>query len=710
MRKLGSPDPTLIRVSSLQAMRAFREYLKTPPSLSKPKTGLFGIKGLNSSRDLTRFAKTSLQKAYTLSEELKQPRTSAGNKEIRKLDELSDTLCRAVDMAAFLRIAHPNSSMAESAQQVHELLFGFMSELNTSRELFNVVKLALENPEVTNEERKVGEILKHDFLKSGLQFDANPQQQQRFVELSNSISIRGQQFLYGCGQSEFPDPELSSSGDASDTPSLDLTFGVSELGGVSPALLARLAQLSGPKALMANKIILPRDQPGIAEHIMATASSSETRKKIWQATRTAPHHQIALLDSVLAERKELAMLTGYENFAEYELGDKLMQKPENVKRFLTSLASTMYPLSQSELGKIGSPQNPWDYSYSLNKYRSQLRRMASPPQFELASVFETIGDLTEKLYGLKLAPGDVAPGEVWDPEVKRIDVYDEHSGNNRVGVIYCDLMSRPGKQPNPAHFTVQCARKVFGDNGEPDKLQLPIIALVCDFEANSLSGNVMLQFHEVQTLFHEMGHAIHSMIGTTDLHNVAGTRCATDFVELPSILFEKFASRPEVLSMMKPELDSQSFLQKQSKIDAASQNCEVWYQLTLSFLDQALHSNPFDRLQSSQLVANEVAKDCTLYPNTPITDQFSQQYAHFGHLISYGATYYSYLFDRCLAAMVWETCFEQFNQWDKGGRQFKEHVLQWGGSRDCNDCMEDLLGRSFDHGEVASYLVHERQR
>jgi len=657
----------------------FSEHFATPARTLGTATGLFGIKGLTSPTGLTRFAQASLVRAQSLARELQSFEQTPGSLEIRKLDELSDTLCRVVDMAAFLRISHPSTQMADAAQQVHELLFGFMSELNTSRPLFWLVERALKNPEVQGEARKVGEILLHDFQKSGLQYDTDPNRQDTFVQLSNNISIQGQYFLMECG---IP-------------PSQDLILKPQELLGVSPVLLARLAVPSSAM-LLKGQICIPGDQPHVAEHVLATASNPETRQKIWRHLRSAPTEQVDRLDSLLKDRLDLASLAGYNNYADYELSDKLMQNSGNVDRFLTSLATSMRPLATQEIAQLGTVSAPWDYSYYLTKRRASMRGW-NLPSFELPAVFDALATLVKRLYNLRLEPGDVATGEVWAPEVRRMDVFD---GHKRVGMIYLDLLSRPGKQPNPAHFTIQCSRKL--PSGEH---QLPIIALVCDFVGQAPQ---QLHFHDVQTLFHEMGHAIHSMIGRTELHNVSGTRCATDFVELPSILFEKFASHPDVLKMMSPKLDTTKFLSRQAKIEKITEHWEVWHQLCLSFLDQALHGSAFSATPSSQAVANEITQRYSLYPSADMTSQYTQQFAHFGHLVSYGATYYSYLFDRCLAAMAWDILFKDSANWDHGGPKFRDEVLKWGGARDPHESLVGLFGQEFDPAQVASSLTLNR--
>ena len=154
------------------------------------------------------------------------------------------------------------------------------------------------------------------------------------------------------------------------------------------------------------------------------------------------------------------------------------------------------------------------------------------------------------------------------------DVVSDTDGH--IAVLYCDLFSRAGKTPNPAHFTLRCSREILPAELEemshmahgfsspiaaatdgmavsfnPSRntyFQLPTIALICDF-SKPTAGPTLLNIHDVRTLFHEMGHALHSILGRTALQNVSGTRCATDIAELPSVLMEHFAFSPSVLAL-----------------------------------------------------------------------------------------------------------------------------------------------------------------
>lgn len=641
------------------------------------QTGLFGNPRLASAQGLLQFAKDSLFQAKRMDEDIslgKVPRMEW----IKRLDVLSDTICKVVDMAAFVRVSHPQTAMVLAAQQAHELMFDFMNELNTSTRLYERVCEALDNePNLSAEERRVGMILKHDFERSGIQFAADKRSE--FVRISSRISVEGQNFL-----------------DKIRPAFTHLTFpSTSDLVGVNPILLKEYTTFTG-------KVQFPLDGSGVAEHILATAQNREAREKVWRALHSATQDQKERIRSILVDRARIAAIEGSPSFAAYELSDKVMQTPQNVLKFLETLSESSKALAQKEISDLGI-KTPWDVAFAIAHRRTACRRRGGGHSllsnyFSLANVFQGISDLCDKLYGLYFKPGTLHPGEVWDPDVRRLDVY---QGTEKVGAIYCDLFSRAGKSPNPAHFTIQCSRR-FWPFENTDGHQTPIIALVCDFSV--LDGESLLSPEDVQTLFHEMGHAIHSMIGRTKLHNVAGTRCSTDFVELPSIIMEKFACDPQVLSLFAYHHRTQEPLpfdlferyHKQSKF---VQNWEMSQQVCLSFVDQALHGEAamrpdFDPAREAYSVARRFAV---------LPESHENVYAHFGHLVSYGATYYSYLFDRCLSNMTWNHLFRADPLSREAGSKFRDSVLKWGGARPASECLVDLLGK-FSFEDVARHI------
>ncbi|ANB12086.1 Oct1p [Sugiyamaella lignohabitans] len=678
-------------------------------------TGLFENRYLTTPQGMVEFTQESLRQAQELTLKI----INAGDdpealhNAIRNFDILSDIICKVIDMVAFVRISHPNKEFINVAQECHELMYDYMNMLNTSVELHDILDKVLGNNDIRNglssEEITVGEILLADFKKSGV--NLAPHDREKFVRLSSKVSILGQQFLNNIGPAKH-----------------HLTFSKSQVWGLDPVLANRLRSFGG-------RFKIPTYGP-VADMALQTISNENTRRDIWLAQRSATDEQVGLLGDFLTARAELARMMGCNSFAEYELKDKMAKTPVNVQRFLDELAQQTNPRAAKELldlKKLKSDEKAtplaetllkaWDRDYYAAKHTHSKRSKSKSSDFisayfSLGTVMQGLSRLFTRIYGISFVPIETKPGEVWDDEVRRLDVVSETEG--KIGVIYCDLFQRDGKSPHPAHFTVQCSREITP--GEPSYYhqgssvirdstnrcyQLPIIALVCDFVKDPALSKCLLSYSEVQTLFHEMGHAIHSMLGRTSLHNVSGTRCATDFVELPSVLMERFAASPEVMKLfarhhLTDEPLPLSVFNCQLSLQSLYDQTETYHQILISMLDQQVHSElantpTFD----PNAIYYELEKSRGLFEAHPD----SRWPAQFGHLFSYGANYYCYLFDRAIADRIWQKLFVNDPTSREAGEHFRREVLSWGGSRDPWQCVSAVLREpSLANGDETAML------
>lgn len=190
------------------------------------------------------------------------------------------------------------------------------------------------------------------------------------------------------------------------------------------------------------------------------------------------------------------------------------------------------------------------------------------------------------------------------------------------------------------------------------------------------------------------------MIGRTEYHNVSGTRCATDFVELPSILMEHFVSSPSVLSLFATHHATGEplplpLLQSHLAIQRSLSALETHGQIVMALLDQKYHSLTHAEALNldSTALYSQLQEEVGVIPPVPGTAWQTQ----FGHLYGYGATYYSYLFDRAIAGKIWSTLFNHTPEGSlsrEGGEVFKEKVLKWGGGRDPWGMVGDVVGGS----------------
>ncbi|GAB0131649.1 hypothetical protein EsDP_00000111 [Epichloe bromicola] len=704
-----------------------RELFDTPSGLSFPSFSLKKSHGLFKNRYLTSpdgflvFAQKNLEKATRLVQRVLSASTTEEYQGLVKhLDRLSDLLCRVLDLSDFVRMTHPDVRFQRAAAGAWSMVYQYMNQLNTMTGLNDQLGQALSRPEVTaawsEEEKTVAELLKLDFMKSAVSLPKKARD--RFVELSSRISDVGAAFVQDM------EPEVK-----------EVKLPSHRFYGLYPGLAATL------KVRSQISIATTGSEAAAA---LQSVYDEETRKEIYLAQRTASRSTIKNLESMLKLRSELANLAGFESHGHMALKDRMMAKsPASVMKFLLALREHNAPMAQQELAELveqkrerlampGVNLQAWDRDFYMEKMRAEMRsRTRHEDQltafFSVGTVMQGLSRLFDSLYGVRFVPREPLPGEVWHPDVKRLDVMSDDG--EQLAVLYCDLFYRPQKSPNPAHFTVRCSREILDDElneatedmvsatpifDNPEQAandgmetsrrngkvkQLPTIALVCDFPRSKSSREpAFLSYYSVETLFHEMGHAIHSILARTRFQNVSGTRCATDFAELPSTLMEHFAADPTVLSLFARHWKTDrplpyDLVKERIKLSKRFEGIDTEHQILLAMVDQAYHSPSVNNLSfDSTRLFHDIQHRFAHGPKDPPETCWQ---GFFGHLHSYGSTYYSYLFDRVLAERVWRVVFRSghggaaINR--ENGERLKQNLLKWGGSRDPWTCLADTL-------------------
>ncbi|KAH8890933.1 zincin [Thozetella sp. PMI_491] len=714
----------------------WRSFTATSPSKN---VGLFCNAYLTRPEGFLSFANVSLKRARRIVDRVLAASTVDEYKTVvRHLDRLSDLLCRVLDMSDFVRVTHPDRRIQAAASRAWDLVYRYMNELNTMTGLHKQLERAMENPEVakswSEEEMTVAKVLQLDFTKSAVNLPAHSRE--RFVHLSSEISKYGSMFVDEMAPAQ---PYLS-------LPS-------SKFHGMDPSTAREL--------MRRGTIHLPALS---SEAIMAlrTVHDEDTRKQLYYATRTASDRSVEILEHMMRLRADLANLSGFESYAHMALRDRMMARsPESVNQFLQALAKNNAPIVRQEMADLlarkkqlhpeATRLEPWDKDYYSEKIRQSMRSLQRKDDFlsayfSLGTVMQGLSRIFNRLYGIRFVARETLPGETWHPDVRRLDVVSDTEGH--VAVLYCDLFYRGDKSPNPAHFTVRCSREILEhelreaatDTQDGSDLpafetleqaandgmalsrssgvlkQLPTIALLCDFphSVTSRNGPALLSFFQLETLFHEMGHAIHSILARTSFQNVSGTRCATDLAELPSTLMEYFAADPTVLALFARhhETDaplSYELVSERLRLSRRFEGSDTENQVILAMLDQELHSS--QAVNSAFDSTNIYHGLQRTYGNTPPDPPLTKWQGFFGHLSGYGSTYYSYLFDRVLAERVWKVVFaggQGGAALDRAnGERLKENLLKWGGSREPWKCLSGVLkdDRLEEGGEQAMALV-----
>ena len=264
-------------------------------------------------------------------------------------------------------------------------------------------------------------------------------------------------------------------------------------------------------------LTLPAPRYGPSMH---SAAPRELRKKLWLAYNKRgfngdKNDNQAIIQKVVKLRHEKAKLLGYKTWAHYILEERMAETPEKVLAFETEILSYAKPAAQRELKELTDYAKKngfseevlqrWDASYyaeKLKKEKYSINDELLKPYFKLENVLDGLFTLTNKLYGLTFKENKNIP--VWHPEVKAYEIFDEKG--QLLSVWYGDYFPRAGKRAGAWNNTT------LSQHFEGTKDVRPHVVNVCNFTRPTDSQPSLLTFREVQTLFHEFGHALHSMM------------------------------------------------------------------------------------------------------------------------------------------------------------------------------------------------------
>jgi intermediate peptidase len=321
-------------------------------------------------------------------------------------------------------------------------------------------------------------------------------------------------------------------------------------------------------------------EPHIANSLLKYSPSSALRREVFMEANTQCPHNLEVLDALIQQRHALAVKMGYPSYAHYFLSDKMASSPENVVSFLNHVSNAsndrylrdleMLSTAKAKIEGTLEPLQPWDLSYYISIVKNHLcegyddaGKESLAGYFTLDHTLEGMKSLMQRLFGIHMVEVPMKIEERWDnPEsqssigasngIRKFEFYQEDDGKP-LGTMYLDLYPRPGKYTHAAHFTVRCGceSKLETSNGETE-YQLPIVALVFNLSPpqKSLGSTAVLSHSEVETIFHEFGHAMHSLLSRTSFQHLSGTRSAMDFVETPSHLMEYYVWNEEFLQMI----------------------------------------------------------------------------------------------------------------------------------------------------------------
>ena len=482
--------------------------------------------------------------------------------------------------------------------------------------------------------------------------------------------------------------------------------------------LSSLSNTFGNNLLAENNAFAEEFGVSISEYgeAMAATEDRATREKMFKAYSSRGNNgneydNKDLMVKMMALRIEKANLLGYENPAQMILADKMAGNPETVDTFLASIMAPAVAKAKEEIVDMqvfmdedikagllpaGSKIEPWDWAYYTEKVRKAkyaLDEEQTKPYFKMENVRQGVFDLTTKLWGLQYEKLENIP--VYHSDVEGFKVTD--ADGSLIGVILTDYFPRSTKRGGA--WMTNFVNQEIVDGVEVR----PVIVNVGNFAKPTADKPSLLTLDQVETLFHEYGHALHGLLTQCTYKSVSGTSVARDFVELPSQIMENWAFQKEVLASYARHYETGEVIPDElvAKIEAAgtfNQGFMTTELAAASVLDMKWHE--LTSVEGLDPMAFE-AQACA---EMGLIDEIIPRYrsTYFAHIFSggYSAGYYSYLWAEVLDKDAFELFMEKGIFDKETAMSFRRNVLEKGGSDEPMDLYRRFRGADPDSGAL----------
>eukprot|EP01063_Lacrimia_lanifica_P022738 TRINITY_DN30262_c0_g1_i1.p1 TRINITY_DN30262_c0_g1~~TRINITY_DN30262_c0_g1_i1.p1 ORF type:complete len:648 (+),score=288.17 TRINITY_DN30262_c0_g1_i1:68-2011(+) len=618
------------------------EVLAACRDVSKYMTTVDNLMYLHSHQGLVQRGQHCLEITDALLERIRQNNDPV--KSLDLVDTMNNTMCLILDPAEATRSTHPDDNYRHYASEAFNGVYRKMSELNTSRELYDIL-VELYRPEVwdtlTPIQRVNTTLMKTDMEANGIHLPRETRD--------------------------------------------------------------RVVQLTSQKEELA--------------HYLVTAPSEE--------------EQQAITANLLETRHALAAILQHNSFAEWTMSQTMAETPENAWRFLGKLSRALQEKSKEEqellgalrssMAKQGDPTKylPEQLSsiYRHRKYGAKVQKMRE--YLSVANVWRGLQLICKELFDVDIRKAEfTAPYEQYHPHVQKYHVCE--SDGTVIGTIYADLIDRKDKMVSAGHFTVQLGTTLHANVLQDLKMeggkQLPIVIFSTNAQwRDDVSGDwekVLLTSDEMVTMFHEFGHALHTVFGQTEYQNVAGTRSSLDYVETFSQLLEYFAKDHRVLAQFARHHETGETIPK-DLCDALfeAEHCFAATtqldQVVMSALDLASHGpRPMGYLDLDGAFVQTGGDYQVLMAGLqrayqPLQPREGKHLPYsLNHLSNYPAGYYSYAYSKVLAASMWQQMFQDNPMDRENGRKLRR--LMGMGASDTPRAMLKTAG--FDQTEPSEML------
>ncbi|WP_420315638.1 M3 family metallopeptidase [Ekhidna sp.] len=596
---------------------------------------------------------------------------------IEALENSGDKLQRNNSILFNLNSAETSDELQKIAQDISPKLSEFNSEVKQNEQLFKRVKAVYakkDDLDLSREQRKLLHETYFDFVRRGVELEG--EKKQRFKEISIELSKLSLTFSENI-LSETNDYELVIEDE-------------NDLSGLPEDVIGRAQELAQKKEKKGWMFTL---QAPSYIPFMEYADNRSIREKMYRAFmskcfKNDDRDNQEIILKTIRLKAELASLLGYSTFADYILEQRMAESSDKVMSFLKDLLEKSFPKAKEEVAELKAfikslgdeiELQRWDWSYyseKLRKEKYELDDEIVKPYFKLENVINGVFMTAEKLFDISFKQNDEL--EIYHKDVQAYEVIDQTG--KTVAIFLADFFPRDGKRGGAWMTSFRSQSNHDGHR------VIPQVSIVCNFTPSSPDHPSLLKFSEVETLFHEFGHALHGMLADTTYKSLSGTSVYWDFVELPSQIMENWCFEKECLDLFATHYETGELIPEDlvDRIKRSSTYHEAYAtlrQVSFALLDMAWHSLTVDEANAVSSVSafeEKAFASTDLFPKVEGTNMSAQ----FSHIFAggYAAGYYSYKWAEVLDADAFSV-FKQNGVFDKAtADSFKENILSKGGT------------------------------
>tara|TARA_B100001248_G_C27399698_1_gene469134 strand:+ start:14303 stop:16330 length:2028 start_codon:yes stop_codon:yes gene_type:complete len=585
--------------------------------------------------------------------------------------------------------AHASPEHQALASDISAINAEYSNDISLDEKLFQQVKSVYDKQEQLSlgiEEKKLLEDVYKSFVRNGANLEPEKKEQLRDID-KNLAPL----------SSKFSENVLKAIN------AFELYLEEKDLEGL-PESFVEAAKHAAEEKGKADQYLVSLQAPSFIPFI-TYSSRRDLREKVWRAyTTKCVEGELSnkeIIKKAVELRHKRAKLLGFSSHADYVLEERMAKSVSKVEDFLENLYQVSRPAAEKDVQEVEAFAKkiddldklmPWDFAYYSEKLKEQkfgFHEEDLKPYFSLEKVIQGAFGLAKKLYGIDFrANSDI---DTYHPDVR---VFEVISPENQVqGILYADFHPRETKRSG-AWMTSY--RDQYVDNGEN---KIPQISIVCNFTKPTSKKPSLLTFDEVQTLFHEFGHALHGLLSKVKYKSLSGTNVLWDFVELPSQFMENFLFEKEVLDLFAEHYETKEKIPAElvEKLKASSKFLAGYAslrQLQFGFLDMAWHRDE-EGLKHDVLEFEEMVTEKTrLFEKVAGTSTS----VGFSHIFAggYSAGYYSYKWAEVLDADAYEA-FQERGLFDLDtAKSFHDNILSRGGSEDPMELYKRFRGREPD--------------